>query len=207
MIGNIHPDLLPLARPLAELNLDPRNARTHDARNLDAIKASLSEFGQRRLAVVQRKGMVVRAGNGMVLAAKALGWDQIACLVVDDPDPRATRYAIADNRTAELARWDFDVLAESFRELAADGLAADVPGWSQHDVAVFTDPKWRPGGEAEFPDTDKPTKRSIVLSADAWTEWSVAKPKLVRAGIVDDGASDAAILLALLRRALQDIAR
>jgi len=100
-----------LAIPLASLNFDPANARKHDQRNLDAIKSSLAKFGQRTPVVVQREGMVVRAGNGRLAAAKALGWDQIAAIVLDDDNATASQFAIADNRTAELAEWDNETLA------------------------------------------------------------------------------------------------
>ena len=70
--------LRPLAVAVDGLHPDPANARTHDQRNLDAIKASLAKFGQRKPIVVQRQGMIVRAGNGTLAAAKALGWTEIA---------------------------------------------------------------------------------------------------------------------------------
>jgi hypothetical protein len=53
--------------------------------------------------VVQRQGMIVRAGNGRVLAARELGWTHLACVVVDESEVEATAFAIADNRSAELA--------------------------------------------------------------------------------------------------------
>jgi DNA modification methylase len=55
--------------------------------------------------------MIVRAGNGTVQAAKALGWSEIAAVVIDDDNATASQFAIADNRTAELAEWDPDVLS------------------------------------------------------------------------------------------------
>ncbi|HZN46557.1 MAG TPA: ParB N-terminal domain-containing protein [Ramlibacter sp.] len=106
-----------LAVKVSELQQDPANARKHNDRNLKAIKASLSKFGQRKPIVVQRDGMVVRAGNGTLQAAKALGWKTVAAVVLDDDNATAAQFAIADNRTAELAEWDAPVLGsilESF---------------------------------------------------------------------------------------------
>jgi ParB-like chromosome segregation protein Spo0J len=60
---------------IADLSLDPNNARKHSQRNLDAIAASLKQFGQRKPIVVHRG--VVLAGNGTVEAAKTLGWTEI----------------------------------------------------------------------------------------------------------------------------------
>ena len=103
------PGLEPLLRPVAELREDPNNARAHDERNIEAIKTSLGAFGQRKPIVV-RDGVVV-AGNGTLRAAVALGWDRIAVVDADDLSPaEAAAYALADNRTAELATWDTEAL-------------------------------------------------------------------------------------------------
>lgn len=117
-----------LSVPIADLTPDPANARKHGQRNLDAIKASLAAFGQRKPLVVQRQGMIVRAGNGTMQAAKALGWEHIAAVVIDEDSAQAVQFAIADNRTAELAEWDDETLAsllDGMDETTRDMLAFD----------------------------------------------------------------------------------
>jgi len=116
--------LWPLAVPIDTLSPDPSNARKHGEKNMAAIRASLSRFGQRAPIVVQRQGMVIRAGNGRWLAAKAMGWTQIAAVVVDDSSIDAVAFAIADNRTAELAEWDTEVLASLLDTMGEDDLSA-----------------------------------------------------------------------------------
>ena len=111
MTAHIAEQLRHLAIPITSLVLDPSNARKHGERNLEAIKASLAKFGQRSPVVVQRDGMVVRSGNGRLLAAKALGWTEIAATIIDEDNSTAAQFAIADNRTAELAEWDNETLA------------------------------------------------------------------------------------------------
>lgn len=103
--------------PIATLSQDPANARKHDDKNLEAIKASLRRFGQQKPIVVDSSN-VVRAGNGTLAAATALGWDSINVVQTDLQGSEATAYAIADNRTAELAEWDESVLAASLSSLA-----------------------------------------------------------------------------------------
>jgi 16S rRNA G966 N2-methylase RsmD len=102
---------------IAELSLDPRNARKHSQRNLEAIAASLEKFGQRKPIVVHRG--VVLAGNGTLEAAKTLGWTEIDVAEVPDDwdNDTAKAYALADNRTAELAEWDESELAKQLLEL------------------------------------------------------------------------------------------
>src|SRR5689334_9508077 len=111
-LDHIAAPLRALALPLDSLTLDPANARTHDEKNLAAIKGSLKRFGQRLPLVVQRQGMIVRAGNGRVMAGRSMGWSHMACVVVDESEVEATAFAIADNRSAELAEWDDEALAK-----------------------------------------------------------------------------------------------
>lgn len=97
--------------PIASLKPDPKNARKHPERNLSAIKDSLQSFGQQKPVVVRPDGTII-AGNGLVEAAKLLGWENVAAVVTELDDRNATAFGIADNRTAELADWDYTVLAE-----------------------------------------------------------------------------------------------
>jgi DNA modification methylase len=166
-VHSLDPIALPLralALPIASLTVDPANARTHDEKNLAAIKGSLSRFGQRLPLVVQKQGMIVRAGNGRVMAAKALGWTHIACVVVDESEVEATAYAIADNRTSELAEWDDDALAKLLESLPDDALAAT--GFSDTDLKDLLD-KLAPDTveEDEVPEVQKVT---VSRRGDLW---------------------------------------
>ncbi|HOQ87814.1 MAG TPA: ParB/Srx family N-terminal domain-containing protein [Phycisphaerae bacterium] len=102
--------------PISSLSTDPANVRKHGQRNLDAIKASLKRFGQQKPIVVDANGVVV-AGNGTLEAARSLGWDEIAIVRTSLTGAEATAFAIADNRTAELAEWDDEALAETLATL------------------------------------------------------------------------------------------
>jgi DNA modification methylase len=117
--------------PVTKLTFDPNNARKHNRKNLDAIKASLKEFGQRRPLVVTTEYVVV-AGNGTLEAAKSLGWEEIAVTVLpfDDPE-KAKAYALADNRTAELAEWDMEILTATVDELEQAGWDMDSLGFGE----------------------------------------------------------------------------
>lgn len=105
--------------PIDSVYADPANVRRHPERNIDTIKASLARFGQQKPIVVDADG-VVRAGNGTLAAAKALGWATIKIVRTDLRGVEATAYAIADNRTAELAEWDGTGLAETLRALQSE---------------------------------------------------------------------------------------
>lgn len=129
---------------VSNLTLDPKNARKHDQRNLDAIMASLEKFGQRKPIVVTTDGVVL-AGNGTVTAAKALGWKEIAVAVApaDWDTDTAKAYALADNRSAE---WDETILASQLIEL-------ETEGW---DIALLGFDKTEP-----LPEVDHDTEDDI----------------------------------------------
>jgi site-specific DNA-methyltransferase (adenine-specific) len=100
-----------------DLTLDPANARKHDDKNLKAIAESLKQFGQRKPIVVW--GRTVVAGNGTLVAARSLGWTEITVARIPDDwsVDQVTAYALADNRSAELAVWDEQVLTEQLKQL------------------------------------------------------------------------------------------
>ena len=108
---------------ITQLSSDPANARKHSQRNIEAIASSLRRFGQQKPIVVD-KSNVVRAGNGTLEAARHLGWDQIDVVFTTLESSEATAFAIADNRTAELAEWNDDVLAASLQGLDEELQAA-----------------------------------------------------------------------------------
>ncbi|MBX3467171.1 MAG: DNA modification methylase [Planctomycetes bacterium] len=129
-------DLQPLATPIEGLRLDPRNARRHPEVNMAAIQASLERFGQRKPAVANRRTGIVLAGNGLVTAARALGWDQVAVVWTDDDETTATAYGIADNRTADLSMFDDAVLADLLREVEDEYPPADL-GFTLDEVEAL----------------------------------------------------------------------
>ncbi len=129
--GNIPETLMPFAKPIELLMLDPANVRLHPERSIEAIKGSLARFGQQKPIVIDGSGVVV-AGNGTLEAARRLGWTHIAAVESCLSGVERTAYAIADNRTAELSGWDEDALMAIL-----DGLSPDVVealGYSQAEL-------------------------------------------------------------------------
>lgn len=102
---------------LADLTPDPGNVRKHDQRNIDAIKASLQRFGQQHPIIVDADN-IIRAGNGRFTAMRSLGWSECDVVRTSLKGPDAVAFAIADNRTAELAAWDDDALQQQLAAIA-----------------------------------------------------------------------------------------
>jgi len=126
-------------RKIADLSQDPANVRKHPERNLEAIIASLRRFGQQHPIVIDVNN-TVRAGNGRLQAAIQLGWDEIDCVVTDLKGSEAIAYAIADNRTSELAEWDDDMLAAQLHGLLTDDEALlEAAGFDEDELAAMLD--------------------------------------------------------------------
>jgi len=167
---------------IKELTPDPDNARQHDEKNLKAIQGSLKEFGQRKPIVITQAGVIV-AGNGTVEAAKRLGWLEIqAVRVPGDWTPEQTKaFALADNRTAELAAWSPEVLASQLVELEASGFQIEEFGFEKIEVAEEA----RPIVEDEIPELpETPTTKlgdlwklgeHLLLCGDSTDKSSVSK--------------------------------
>jgi DNA modification methylase len=125
--------------PLASLMPDPRNARRHTDRNVGMIVDALREVGAARSIVVDETGTIV-AGNATVEAAGKAGIDQVRIVDADGHELIAVRrsgltaeqkrrLALLDNRTAELAEWDTDVLASLVEDTDLSGL------WEEDELA------------------------------------------------------------------------
>lgn len=119
-MNGIHESLQSLAMPMGSLVPLKDNPRRGD---VDAIEASYKEFGQVKPIVVADNGdgrYVIIAGNHQYQAARRLGWDSIACTVLDGDEKRATAFAYADNRTADLGGYDEDLLVKMISEVGGE---------------------------------------------------------------------------------------
>lgn len=133
---------------------DANNARSHSERNVDAIAASLRRFGQQKPIVVDGDGTVI-AGNGTIRAALSLGWETVAVVRTALVGDEARAFAIADNRTAELATWEDETLRAQLAALAeVDESLLRATGF---DSAIDTLGTLNPGAEApdDFPEVDE----------------------------------------------------
>lgn len=154
---------------VAVLVADPRNARKHDAASIEAIARSLKRFGQQKPIVVNA-GNVVIAGNGTLAGAARLGWTTLNAVRSALSDEEAMAYAIADNRSAELSSWDYQVLAQSIRELEAGGFDVTETGWTPDEIVNFMGAAdWTPGEAAGNPEDFSPrVPRTLRFDQAQW---------------------------------------
>jgi len=116
--------------PIDKLTFDPANARKHSDENLAAIASSLKEFGQRKPIVVTAENVIV-AGNGTVEAALLVGLTDVSVVRVpaDWSADQVKAFALADNRSAELAEWNPEVLSAQLLELEEAGFDVEALGF------------------------------------------------------------------------------
>src|SRR5258708_34561307 len=103
---------------IGALKPDARNARTHSKKQVRQIANSISEFGFVSPIVVDERHVII-AGHGRYMAAKLLGLPQVPVIEVKDlSEAKRRALAIADNKIAQNAGWDREMLAAELAELA-----------------------------------------------------------------------------------------
>ena len=125
---------------ISTLSPDPANARKHDGRNLTAIASSLEKFGQRKPIVINANDVVI-AGNGTVEAARKLKIKALDVVRVpaDWSEEKIKAYALADNRTAELASWDAEILLSQLNELNIADWDINALGFKEFELNPLKD--------------------------------------------------------------------
>lgn len=149
-------------RPLAALRPSPGNARTHSAAQLRKLGSSIRAFGFTSPVLLDAADRIV-AGHGRVAAARDLGMATVPTVRLDHLTPAQCRaLALADNRIAELAGWDRDLLRIEFDALADldDSLDLSLTGF---DIAGIDIAGIEPGAKA----TAAPATTSPGPAADA----------------------------------------
>jgi hypothetical protein len=101
----------------------PRNVRQGD---VGAISESLQAHGQYKPITYQKSTGRILAGNHTWKAAKALGWKEINASGIECDDEEALRILLIDNRTNDLATYDFDGLIDILKDL--EGTEASLQG-------------------------------------------------------------------------------
>lgn len=179
-MSNIHPSLETLAVPISSIRLHDENARSHGQESIDAIAQSYQEHGQRKPIIVQRDSDVVIAGNGQLLAAQKLGWDQIAVVYVDDDHIKSTRFALQDNRTAELSIWDADQLAKTLQDLSELDDVTSL-GWDKNELTMYMELQLsdfdpgsfddsKEGSDFSPPDNSGKSPHTLQFTKEEWEE-------------------------------------
>ena len=119
-------DLKVSAVPVPALKPYRRNPRTHSKKQIRQIAASIQAFGWTNPILIDGEGVII-AGHGRLKAAMSLGIDRVPAICIDDMTEAQKRaYILADNKLAENAGWDPDLLALELQGLIEMELDFDV---------------------------------------------------------------------------------
>ena len=158
--------LVPLSKLVPYIN----NARTHSPEQITKLRSSLREFGFVNPVIIDRDYGII-AGHGRVMAAKEEGIEEVPCVFVDYlTEAQKKAYIIADNRFAQDAGWDEELLRIEIEALQGMDFDVGLTGFNDDEIAdLFAgDDK----SEAEDDDFDLSAaleKASFVQRGDIWT--------------------------------------
>lgn len=158
--------------PASALRPYARNARTHSPKQIAQIAASIDEFGFNNPVLIDRDGEII-AGHGRVEAAKKLGLETVPCVRLEHLSYAQKRaYILADNRLAEKAGWDREILAIELQHLTEIDIDFDVTltGFEMAEVDLLLGADQ--GAEAKADPADQvpavATGSAVTQLGDAW---------------------------------------
>jgi len=113
-----------------------RNARTHSEEQIKQLRSSIREFGFVNPVLIDKDFNII-AGHGRILAAKAEGVTEVPCVPVEHlTEAQKRAYILADNRLAEQAGWDEEMLKIELEELRALDFDIGLTGFFESDIDV-----------------------------------------------------------------------
>ncbi|HYH64256.1 MAG TPA: DNA modification methylase [Urbifossiella sp.] len=152
--------------PVSRLKPYPQNPRHNDA-GVDAVAASLKEYGFRQPIVVDEQDVIV-VGHTRYKAALKLGMTEVPVhLARGLTAEQARAYRIADNQTATLSAWDDGLLAAELAALQAADFDLALTGFAEDDLlALLADPP--AAALADPDDVPEPPAVPVTRPGDLW---------------------------------------
>ena len=153
-------------RPLGRIKPYEMNPRINDAA-VDAVAESIQRFGFRQPIVVDGEGVIV-CGHTRWRAAQKLGLEKVPVHVARDMTPEQIRaYRIADNKTAELAEWNLELLNIELGELKDAGIDWSLLGFDADELAKLLGGEIK-SGLTDPDDVPEPPDNAITQPGDLW---------------------------------------
>jgi ParB-like chromosome segregation protein Spo0J len=153
-------------RNINEITPYARNPRINDGA-VEAVAASLKEFGFRQPIVVDGDGLII-VGHTRHKAALKLGLKQVPVHVATDLTPAQIRaYRIADNQTATIAEWDLARLPIEIMALEEEGFNLDLLAFSAEELARIMS-RDQKDGLCDPDDVPELPEQPITQPGDLW---------------------------------------
>jgi len=151
---------------LSKLRPYEQNPRNNDSA-VDTVAASIREFGFRQPIVVDENGVII-VGHTRFKAAQKLQLDKVPVHVATGMTPEQIRaYRIADNKSSELAEWDFDLLPVELAALKDANFDIGLLGFDGDELARIMDPTLK-DGLTDPDDVPAPPDAAITQPGDLW---------------------------------------
>jgi DNA modification methylase len=153
-------------RPIGTIRPYENNPRIND-QAVDAVAASIREFSFRQPIVVDAQGVII-VGHVRYMAALKLGLDKVPVHVAKDLTPEQIKaYRIADNKTADLSDWNYDLLPIELAELQGMNYDLGLLGFSQDELAMLLDPGIK-DGLCDPDEVPGPPDEATTRPGDLW---------------------------------------
>ncbi|HBG25942.1 MAG: hypothetical protein A2Y10_19340 [Planctomycetes bacterium GWF2_41_51] len=134
---------------------------------VDAVAASLKEFGFRQPIVVDKDGVII-VGHARYKAAQKLGLEKIPVHVAQDlTEAQIKAYRIADNQTATIAEWNYELLPIELKDLESMDFNLELLGFDSDQLANILDPGIQ-DGLTDPDDVPEPPEEPITKPGDIW---------------------------------------
>jgi DNA modification methylase len=144
----------------------PNNPRINDDA-VESVANSIREFGFRQPIVIDTEGVII-CGHTRFKAAQKLGLEKVPVHVAKDLSPEQIKaYRIADNKTAELAEWNYDLLPIELADLQACNYDLGLLGFDQDELAKLLNPQLSEG-LTDPDDIPAPPDAAITQPGDLW---------------------------------------
>ncbi len=145
------------------------NARTHSQEQVNKLRGSLREFGFINPVIIDSDFNVI-AGHGRLMAAKEEGIEEVPCVLVDYlTEAQKKAYILADNRYAQDAGWDEELLRLEIESLEGMDFDVSLTGFNEDEIAdLFADSESAGAEDDDFDLSDALEKASFVERGDVW---------------------------------------
>ena len=153
-------------RPIGDIRPYENNPRLNDDA-VDAVVESIRQFGFRQPIVVDTEGVII-CGHTRWKAAQKLDLKKVPVHVAKDLTPEQIKaYRIADNKTAELAEWNYDLLPIELSQLQDMDFDLGLLGFSEDELGKLLDPGVKEG-LTDPDEVPEPPDEAITQPGDLW---------------------------------------
>lgn len=145
------------------------NARTHSQEQVNKLRSSLREFGFVNPVIIDQDKNVI-AGHGRLMAAKEEGITEVPCVLVDYlTEAQKKAYILADNRYAQDAGWDEELLRLEIEALEGMDFDVSLTGFNEDEISdLFAGADTSDTQDDDFDLSDALEKAAFVEKGDVW---------------------------------------